>query len=394
MKSNNLLNLYAPTKLIFGPNSVHHIGEITKYYGSKVFVVTMKNLVHLGLLDDAIKSFDKIGIKYTIYSDTNPEPTCDDINQLSKIVKNGKFDVIVGFGGGSCMDLAKGLAILANHPKTIWSYVDLSNKPPEKINIDKVLPVVTVPTASGTGSEVTPYAVFKNTKTIQKGTIKDLAIFPKVAIIDPYLTFSVPKELTASIGVDALSHMLENYFNIVRRNPYSDALVEKSLGIIAKYLPLAYRNGKNLQARSNVALASALAGIANANAGTTVVHALSHPAGARLNIPHGISVSMFSVSVMKETIYLENDRLKKICQIFGVYNKKLKRKEMADKVINFINELLHSINMTPKLSDYTREKIFIETIVDDALSYMSRPIGQHVKVYTKNELLKIVKESF
>jgi len=392
--ASNSTRIYSPVEIVFCKDAVSKTGSVCKNYGKNALIATMQSLIDIDLLNNLLASLKRAKINCVIFSKVNSEPTCEEIDAAGKILKKSKIDLIIGVGGGSCMDFAKALAILANHPKDVWSYVDLSNKPPDKIDPKKVLPVITIPTSSGTGSEVTPFAVAKNTKTVQKGTIKNHAIFPKVTIIDPKLTTSVPKNLTASIGVDALSHMLENYFNVERRNPYSDALVEEGLKRIIKYLPIAYRNGENLQARTEVAWASALAGIANANAGTTVVHALSHPAGARLQIPHGISVAMFLVAVMKKTIYLEYDRASRISQIFGLHSRNLTRGRLAENIINFLDEVLTSINMTPKLSEYSQDRKYIEIIVDDALSYMSRPIKQHVKVFTRKELENIVNDSF
>jgi alcohol dehydrogenase class IV len=256
MHTASSVTIYTPTKVYFGSGKVSMLGEAVKQYGNCAFVVTMRELKDAGLLDPAFDSLKKSEVKYVVYDKLAGEPKCGDVDEARKVLVEAHCDVVIGIGGGSSMDFAKALALGARHPKEIWDYVNLSNRPPASIDAKKVLPIVTMPTTGGTGAEVTPFAVLMNTDTVQKGTIKDVAIFPSVAVVDPDLTISVPSDKTAAIGVDALSHMLENYFNVSNRNTYSDMLVEESLRWLVPSLSKACKNGKDKEARTGVAWGS------------------------------------------------------------------------------------------------------------------------------------------
>jgi len=294
--------MYNPVKINFGSGKISSLGKIVQEYGNKVFIATMKEIVDLGLLEKGIKSLKDSGVDYVLYADVKPEPKSDDIDLATGVIRDSGCDIVVGIGGGSCIDFAKALAICARHPEKIWSYVNLSNRPPQPVDERKVLPIIAVPTTSGTGSEVTPYAVITNTQTVQKGTVKEQAIFPKESIVDPELTLMLPPELSVVTGVDVLAHAMESYFNVPNRTPFSDLLAEEAIRLVFKHLPLVKKNGKDLDARAGMAWASTLAGMTISQAGTTVAHALAQPLGARMGLPHGVSVAIFLLAVMKQTL--------------------------------------------------------------------------------------------
>ena len=353
----------------------------------------MKELLDLGILNNAIDSFKNSGCYFEIFSEIKPEPKMEDFLNAKKIVRKENFDVIVGFGGGSCIDFAKALAILANHKEDIWDYVNLSNKPPKEIFKDKVLPVIAVPTTSGTGSEVTPFSVVINPETNEEGTIKDSAIFPRIAVIDPMLIRGLPRAWTAITGIDAFSHALESYFNLSNRTPYSDMICLEAMRWIVKYLPLAYEDGSNIEARSGVCYGAMLGGLSIALSGTTVGHALVHPTDALIGTPHGVSVSIYMISVLKYTLPTDVKRFEKIVKIFE--NREFQNdQDIINTGLKHIKEFLEGFDYKKRLSDYSDSEDIIHEIVDDAWRYMYRPLNQHVKKFSKNELTKIVKDSY
>ena len=335
----------------------------------------------------------KNNIQFEVFPDVRPEPKRQDFESAISLAKSEQFDVIVGFGGGSCIDFAKALSICSTHRKDVWEFVNLSNRPPAFIDRDKVLPIISVPTTAGTGSEVTPYSVVINNETLQEGTIKDLSIVPKVAIVDPGLMRALPKDWTAITGIDAFSHALESFFNKARRNEYSDMICVEAMKSIFHYLPRAFDDGNDLKARSGVAYGATLAGMAISIAGTTVGHALAHPTDARVGTPHGVSVGFYLLPVLKHTIPFEWERFSTIADIFGEKGN-LTGEDLSWKGVENIETFLSSFNQPRKLSDYNVSKETLTVIVDDALKYMFRPIKQHPKLFHYEELLEIVNEAY
>jgi len=382
-----------PVRIEFGRGKRSQTARFCKLFGKKVFVVTMKELEELGLLQKTINSFKNEKLEYKIYADVKPEPKKKDFKAAVASIREGDFDIIVGFGGGSCIDFAKTLAICATHKDDPWNYVNLSNKPPDAIDSSRVLPVIAVPTTSGTGSEVTPYAVVINTNTVQEGTIKDSSIYPKIAIVDPELMLGLPPKWTAITGIDALSHSLESYFNKANRTSFSDMICLEGMKWIVDCLPRAYQEGSNLYARTGVAYGALLGGIAISLAGTTVGHALVHPTDARVGTPHGVSVSLYMLSVLKHTLPVDVERFYDIVRIFNQsadYNEK----DIIDRGLHEIESFLNQFKYPRKLSEYGVSIKMIDKIVDDTLAYMFRPLNQHVKIFNKEELKQIVMDSF
>jgi alcohol dehydrogenase len=200
-----------PVRIEFGNGKSAELAKFCGLYGKKVFIVTMQELETLGLLDKAKYGFEKESIEYRLYCDVKPEPKKEDFNDAVTLIREGCYDVIVGFGGGSCIDFAKALAVCATHENDVWNYVNLSSKPPDTIYPEKVLPVIAVPTTSGTGSEVTPYAVIINPDTIQEGTIKDSSIYQKINKYDD--TTNIPGYICAyGKNKKEVEHSLSKYF--------------------------------------------------------------------------------------------------------------------------------------------------------------------------------------
>ena len=205
-----------PTKIIIGNDVIQKLPMFISSKYKKILLVSNKEL------DAHIKKTTNIlgelffSIKIILLE--NAEPSTDFIDSTAADLKKDKFDLILGIGGGSAIDMAKSLAIALVNPKPIWEYANLSNRPPSKFK-NSPLPVIAVPTTSGTGSEVTPYAVLTKEDTQQKGTIQEKEIFPIAAIIDPIFLVTMPVELTAYTGLDAFAHAFESYINISKPSP-------------------------------------------------------------------------------------------------------------------------------------------------------------------------------
>ena len=381
-------------KVIFGQGAINEIPEEIKPLGNKVLLVTMNGLINLGLLNPIISLFDDEGIEYMIYQNVKSEPKIEDYDEAIDFVKDGDFDIIIGVGGGSVIDFAKGLSIAATHERGIWDYVNLSDKPPEMLHEEKLLPVIAIPTTSGTGSEVTPYSVVINNETQQEGTIKDDLIIPKLAIVDPTFLTSLPKDWTAITGIDAFAHALESLFNKENRSNYSNLIALEAIRNITEYLPSAFNNGNDLNARSKVAYGATLAGMAISMAGTTVCHALVHPTDARFGIPHGVSVSIYTSAVLRQTLPHGIDIFNTVISNFDTEYKPSNKISDIKLGLDRIDEFINQFDLKNKLSDYGITRKESNDILRDALNYMFRPIRQHEVLFGEKELKKIIENCY
>jgi len=383
---------HLPVELEFGAGKIDMLGEVAVRYGRRIFLVTMPDMVELGFVARAFESLNRAGLETVLYDAAQPEPKSDQIDAAAAMLRAENCDVVVGLGGGSAMDVAKAVAICAKHTGLVWDYVNLSNRPPQPVDANITLPIIAVPTTAGTGSETTPYSVVTNTETVQKGTIKEPAIFPRVALVDPELSSRMPAKLTGATGIDAFAHSLESYFNVPNRSPLTDALAETAMSALIRHLPQAYRDGSDLTARAGVAYAASLSGMVIANAGTTVTHAIAQPLGARLGTSHADSVALFTVPVLRHTLPAEAERMARIGSLFPNFAGAGKSAEVAAGLaVDAIEELLVSVGTTMRLADLGAELSLVDELAEDVTTYMSRPLAQHPVVFDAEDIRSIVR---
>jgi len=393
MLPDKLFEVLQPVRVMFGQGQLQQLGKVATPLGRRVCLVTMKELVQLGLVLPAIDLLTKAGLEVVVFDGVKPEPTCTDVDDAVGPVREAGVDLIVALGGGSVMDFAKALAIRATHLAPIWSYVNLSNRPPLPIE-PTVLPIIAIPTTSGTGAEITPYAVMSNQETIQKGTIKSPSIFPKVAIVDPELVRGLPKTMTAATGIDAFAHALESYLNQVNRTPFSDLMATEAMRTIYQSLPQVLTRLDNISLRTDMAWGSLLAGVAIANAGTTVAHALAQPLGARSHLPHSVTVSIFTAPVLRHTWEADVARFGHLCTVLDSrVGQRLTERHRAEKTVGLVEDLLTTTEMNHRLGAYSISEEQTQGIVEDVFSYMSRPLAQHPKQFSREEIQAIIQEA-
>jgi len=290
---------FQPTQVFVEEGAASRLADLCKLYGSKPLVVYSADLE--AFANPVIADLEVAGLSPVRFAQKDPEPTCDFIDAATAELKAEAPDCVVGIGGGSAVDLAKAFAISLTQEAGIWMYANLSNRPPLPLKAP-VLPVIAVPTTSGTGSEVTPYAVLTKTDTKQKGTVQEPAIFPKVALVDPVFTAGMPPALTASTGMDAFAHALEATINVSKVAPMAELFGIQAMKLILEWLPIAYDDGANLEARQQMAFAASLAGMAISHRGTTTAHAIAEPLGALTHIPHGLGVAISTVPVLRHSL--------------------------------------------------------------------------------------------
>ncbi len=274
--------LMLPKKIVFGPGKINQAGELCREFGSRALLVCCEFTFTSGVANRVADSLEAAGIKTVIYHGVIPNPTNKLIDEAAALALANDCEFVVGIGGGSSMDAAKGAAVAATHGGEVWPYAI-----GEKEITNAVLPVVAITTTSGTGSQCTCFSVISNPATNQKPGMGSPYILPRLALVDPELMLSAPKQLTANTGFDVFSHAVEAYTSTAA-SPMSDMYAEKALDLVGKYLMRCYNDGLDLEAREGMALADTCAGIAICNAVVTLPHVMAHViSGHYEEIAHG-----------------------------------------------------------------------------------------------------------
>ena len=271
-----------PQKIVFGTGKFREIGSLSAETGSKALIVCDKWCESTGLPGKAAELLKQSGIASVIFNEVIPNPTVELIDKGSELAVQEQCDFIIGIGGGSSMDSAKGIAVAAAHEGSVWAYAM-----GEKDITEATLPIIAVSTTSGTGSQCTCFAVISNPETKQKPGMGSPYIIPKIALVDPELMLSAPLQLTLNTGFDVFSHAVEAYTSTVA-SEMSDMYAEKALQLFGKYFVRCCKDGNDLEARSAMALADTLAGTAICNGVVTLPHVMAHViSGHFCDIPHG-----------------------------------------------------------------------------------------------------------
>ena len=287
--------LVSPRVMRVGGGAVAQVAEVLAGFGlSRPLVVTDPYMVQSGLVRRCLAPMEAAGLTPVVFSETVPEPTDTVIEAGVRVLAEGAFDCLVGFGGGSPIDTAKAMAILAEGaPGTKMRAFKVP------VTTDRVrLPVIAIPTTAGTGSEATRFTVITDTERGEKMLIAGMGALPLAAIVDYELTFTVPQRITADTGVDSLTHALEAYVS-KRANPYSDVQAVAAMRLIGANLRTAYAEPGHAGAREAMMLGAMLAGIAFTNSSVALVHGMSRPIGAAFHVPHGLSNAMLLPAVTR-----------------------------------------------------------------------------------------------
>lgn len=268
------------------------LGSLASELGLRhAFVVTDRFLHDQGLLGPALTSLEQAGIRVTLYHEVQADPPEAVVQDAVARATSAGIDGVIGFGGGSSLDTAKLVALLARSPQDIASIygVDLARGPR--------WPLIQVPTTAGTGSEVTPIAILTTPSDEKKGVVSN-ALYPDIAVLDSTLTLGLPAAITAMTGIDAMVHAIEAYTSRHRKNPVSDALARQALASLYHNLPRVLADGRDAAAREAMLLGSLLAGMAFANAPVAAVHALAYPLGGLFHLPHGLTNALVLAPVL------------------------------------------------------------------------------------------------
>lgn len=352
-----------PGKIISGSGALEAAESALKAFGKKALIVTDKVMIDLGncaKVEAALKNED---IDYVIYSDITGEPTDVMIDGGVKVYKENGCDFIVALGGGSPIDSMKAIASLIENGGSISDYMG-------KVIDVPVPPMVAIPTTAGTGSEATQFTIITDTKKDIKMLLKGAVLMPTLAIIDPQFTMTAPPKITAATGLDALCHAVEAYTSR-KAQTLSDTFAVSAVKRIFKFLPVAFKDGKNEEARVEMSVAALEAGIAFNNASVTIIHGMSRPIGALFHVAHGLSNAMLMKECLKFALPGAYDRFADLGRAIGAAKDEDSDEAAAEKFLTEIENITKVLE-TPTLEEYgiDREKFFsvIDKMAFDAMA--------------------------
>jgi len=370
-------------KTVFGTGSISGIvKEVERIGGKKVGVVTDDGIVKSGL-DVKLRSFlDKSGLKYGVWSSVEPEPSVDCAQAAADFARAGDYDCIVGFGGGSSMDVAKAASVLLTNRGALSDYL---GKPESIPNPPSRL--VLCPTTAGTGSEVSNAAVFAVPEQKIKHVLYSSLLYPDVAILDPDLTRTMPPRITAQTGIDALCHAVEGYVSL-NSSPLTDVVSEKAIKLVSENLRSAYFNGENMKARENMLLAAYLAGLSLGNAGTVLGHAVGYAFGLELHISHGLSIGMTMPYVLEYNAAADLKKHAKVASLMGENVEGLPLREAAFKAAEAFRKLLIDLGFPATIAELGVKDDMIPLLAENVFKSTSH-VARNPRRPTRDEMKKL-----
>lgn len=352
---------FSPNKVILGKGAAQQAGsEVKTLGGKKVLIVTDPGVVQAGLVQVILDALKSQGIKYEVFDKVEPEPPARVVDAGAQAAIDNKCDTIIGFGGGSSLDVAKGVSIVATNKGKVLDYTGIDMVP--KRGIPKIL----IPTTAGTGSEVTRVFVVTDETDNTKKVIYTNYNLAEVGLLDPMLTLSMPPSVTAYTGFDALVHAVESYVS-VNTTPFAEVLALQAISLIAHNLPIAYSKGTNVQARYNMLFAASIAGMAFTSGGLGAVHGLSYPLGTDFHMAHGKSNAIMLPHIVNFNFMGNMEKYARIAETMGENIQGLSPYEAAKKSVDAIKNLLTIVNISYKLTDYGVKKSDLSKLVEGGL---------------------------
>ncbi len=387
MSNNQSFTITQPTEIHFGEGLISTLPQVlTSHGGTRPLVVIDPGLIKAGLDKQITLQLDQADVEYTIYSDITPEPGLKLADKGTKIAQQNGCDSVIGVGGGSAMDVAKAISILLTNKGKAADYLGLG-----KISKPGV-PKIMIPTSAGTGAEVTFTAVFINEETGSKGGMNGDPLYPEAALLDPALTVSLPPHVTATTGIDALTHALES-FTSVQAHPISEMYSIRAIELISDNIRTAYADGRNIEARSNMLLASLLGGKGLAMSGVGLVHAMAYPLGGMFDIPHGLANAVLLPYVTEYNIIGNIQKHAILAELLGFETKDMNLRDAANLAVAGLYELNQDIGIPDNLAELGITEDKIPEMADIALT-VARPVENNPRQPSREEIIAIYELAF
>jgi alcohol dehydrogenase len=377
-----IFNFRAAGEITFGAGCIEGLGAaIKKQGGKRVLLVVDPGFAKVGPMKKITQAIDREGLITVLYDAVEPEPRVELADHCTDVAKREHCDFVLGVGGGSAMDIAKAAAILVTNGGRAQDYQGLNKvaKPG--------LPKGMIPTTAGTGSEVTFTAVFVNEDQKKKAGINSPFLYPEMSFLDPELTLGLPPAVTASTGMDALTHAIESYTSKAA-SPISEIFSAEAIQSIAQSLRQAVNQGSDLEARSRMLYGSLLAGIGLANAGVTAAHSLSYPLGGIFHVPHGVANAMFLPAVMEYNVFSCPDKFAQVAEWMGEKVHGLSIQEAAVRAVSAVKRLAKEIGIPQRMSDLGIPSSAIPGMAEEALK-VTRPLENNPRPVSLQDAIQI-----
>ena len=359
---------------------LHQILQKGKYV--RVLLVTDQGMIAQNLHEEVLYIINEAGLDYAIYADVQADPPEHIIADAISFARQEQIDVVIGFGGGSSLDVAKIIAVLS-HPQQTQCLNEL-------YGIDQVegprLPLILIPTTAGTGSEVTPISIVTTGETTKTGIVSPL-LFADIAILDASFTRGLPKHITAATGIDAMVHAIEAYTSKIKKNPYSDMLAKQALKLLNNNLTRVLDNGDDLEARQNMLVGSMLAGQAFANAPVGAVHALAYPLGGHFHLSHGHSNAIVLTEVLKFNAPAAKQKYAELMTWLDPHSKGC-HDGLTDLFIDHFNNHLQRSGLPLKLAQLDIPEHILMILAEDAMK-QTRLLQNNPRDMTVEDALQI-----
>ena len=355
------INKFVAPEIIFGMGAISQVGESVQRLGArKVFLVTDEGLIKARWVEKALFYLDQAGLEYEVWSALTTNPKDNEVKEgVNKYILSG-CDAVLAIGGGSPIDVAKAIAVIATNGGTIQDYegVNKINKP--------LPPMVTLPTTAGSGSEVSQFAIIVDRKRKVKMTIISKSLVPDIAIVDPVMLQTKDARLTAATGMDALSHAVESYVSLAA-TPLSDIFALNSIRLIAQNLSASVACSTNMQAKESMSMASLQAGLAFSNAILGITHAMTHQVDGLLDSHHGETNAIILPYAMEYNLIANVERFCHITEAMGEDITDLNKWKAAEKAVKSIRRLVKNIGLAKTLSEIGLDDSVVEKLAVNAL---------------------------
>lgn len=373
---------FIPKRIITGKNALAEAMPYIKEMGKKPLIVSGPNTSKAPCFCELERLLEGAGMSYGIFTDISGEPTDVMVDNCVNAYRDNSCDCFIAIGGGSALDTMKAAAALSVLGGKIGDYMG-------KQIVGKLPTMAAIPTTAGTGSEATKFTVITDTGTGVKMLLSGPSLIPDIAVVDPSYCVSAPKSITAATGLDALTHAVESYTSR-KAQPLTDAVAISAVKRIFRYLPAAYKDGKDLKAREEMSVAALEAGIAINNASVTLVHGMSRPIGANFHVAHGISNAMLLEKCLSFALDGAYPRFAELSRAIGAADNSDSDESASNKLIEAIRELCRVCEI-PTLKEYgiDKESFFsvMDKMAEDAIS--SGSPSNTIKTVTKDDVIRI-----
>ena len=382
----NIFSFTGARKIVFGNGSFTGLAQhLVDLQAKRPLVVLDKNLAAAGFSAKVVQVLESSGMEYCLFDQAEPEPRLELADEGVKLALKKKCDAVIGIGGGSAMDVAKAVAVLATNKGKAADYLGLNKVP------GPGLPTIMIPTTAGTGSEVTFTAVFIRKNLKKKEGMNSPYLYPDLALLDPELTLSLPPGPTATTGLDALCHAIESYTSI-NASPMSEMMSLEAIRLISDNLRTCVHEGGNLEAREQMLLGSLYAGLGLANAGVTAVHSLSYPLGGKYGIPHGLANTILLLPVMAFNLPAALEKFAIIAEVMGEVTDGLPLREAAYLALDAVEALIEDCGIETKLGDFDIAEEDFPELAKVAMT-IARPLANNPRQVTIENAIEIYGEA-